>query len=86
MAYKKKKTFFYAGSQKVPDPKAEVHHAPPGYNNGAPNSVGGNAAGGGSRFSRFQRGGRFNGGNEEGDEMDAYTSSEPAAVIQVSKV
>lgn len=75
MAYKKKKTFFYAGSQKLPDPKAETHHAPPGYNSGTV-STGNGGAGGGYKFSRFQR---YN-----NDEEDSFNSEPPAAVIPVS--
>lgn len=80
MAYKKKKTYFYAGSQKLPDPKAETHYAPPGYNTNksstAADGGSGGVGGSGYKFSKFQR---YN----NNDEDDAFNSEPAAAVIPV---
>lgn len=75
MAFKKKRTFFYAGSQKLPDSGAGE-----GSGNGtSSNNAGGGGGGGYNRFNRFNR----NKNNGDGAEEAPFANSGPSITLQV---
>lgn len=74
MAYKKKRTFFYAGSQRLPS-------AGDGDGGNANGSAGGQPGGSGNgRYNRFNR---FNKNNGNGEEDESQITTGPAITIQV---
>lgn len=73
MAYKKKRTFFYAGSQRLPSTGGD------GDSGNANGSTGG-STGGNGRYNRFNR---FNKNNGNGEEDESQITTGPAITIQV---